>query len=92
MRRLFTRLVTVLAFVIAPMLAIASPMVSPAWLSGKLDDENFRSIIEHLCNRNLTPVTAKPTPTSVMPNFYHLLEKGENKILDEKNRQYNLEV
>ena len=59
---------------------------------GKLDDENFRSIIEHLCNRNLTPVTAKPTPTSVMPNFYHLLEKGENKILDEKNRQYNLEV
>ncbi len=59
---------------------------------GKLDDENFRSIIEHLCNRNLTPVTAKPTPTSVLPNFYHLLEKGENKILDEKNRQYNLEV
>ena len=59
---------------------------------GKLDDENFRSIITHLCNRNLTPVTAKPTPTSVMPNFYHLLEKGENKILDEKNRQYNLEV
>ena len=59
---------------------------------GKLDDENFRSIIEHLCNRNLTPVTAKPTPTSVMPNFYHLLEKGENKILDEKNRQYNLEI
>jgi len=59
---------------------------------GKLDDENFRSIIEHLRNRNLTPVTAKPTPTSVMPNFYHLLEKGENKILDEKNRQYNLEI
>ena len=59
---------------------------------GKLDDENFRSIIEHLCNRNLTPVTAKPTPTSVMPNFYHLLEKGEDKILDEKNRQYNLVV
>jgi len=59
---------------------------------GKLDDDNFRSIIVHLCNRNLTPVTAKPTPTSVMPNFYHLLEKGEDKILDEKNRQYNWEV
>tara|TARA_B110000483_G_scaffold242559_1_gene328769 strand:+ start:71 stop:2752 length:2682 start_codon:yes stop_codon:yes gene_type:complete len=59
---------------------------------GKLDDENFRSIITHLCDRNLTPVTAKPTPTSVMPNFYHLWEKGEDKILDEKNRQYHLEV
>ena len=59
---------------------------------GKLDDENFRSIIDHLYNRNLTPVTAKPTPTSVIPNFYHLLQKGENKILDEKNRQYNLEI
>ena len=41
MRRLFTRLVTVLAFVMAPMLAIASPLVSPAWLSDKLDDEKI---------------------------------------------------
>ena len=41
MRRLFTRLVTVLVFVMAPMLAFASPLVSPAWLSDKLDDEKI---------------------------------------------------
>ena len=41
MRRLFTRLVTVLVFVMAPMLAVASPLVSPAWLSDKLDDEKI---------------------------------------------------
>ena len=39
MHRLFTQLATVLALVIAPMFAFASPLVSPAWLSEKLDDE-----------------------------------------------------
>ena len=44
---------------------------------GKLDDENF--INNRALAQNLTPVTAKPTPTSVMPNFYHLLEKEKIK-------------
>ncbi len=41
MRRLITHLATVLAVVMLPMLAIASPLVSPAWLSDKLDDEKI---------------------------------------------------
>ena len=41
MRRICTILVTVLAFVMAPMLSGASPLVSPAWLSDKLDDEKI---------------------------------------------------
>jgi thiosulfate/3-mercaptopyruvate sulfurtransferase len=39
MRRLFIQFATVLALVIAPMVAFASPLVSPAWLSEKLDDD-----------------------------------------------------
>ena len=38
MRRLFIQFATVLALVIAPIVASASPLVSPAWLSEKLDD------------------------------------------------------
>jgi len=39
MRRLFIQFATNLALVIAPMVAFASPLVSPAWLSEKLDDD-----------------------------------------------------
>ena len=39
MRRLFIQFATVLALVIAPMVAFASPLVSPAWLSEKLDED-----------------------------------------------------
>ena len=39
MRRLFIQFATVLALVIAPMVAFASPLISPAWLSEKLDDD-----------------------------------------------------
>ena len=38
MRRLFIQFVTALAMVIAPVVALASPLVSPAWLSENLDD------------------------------------------------------
>ena len=38
MRRLFIQFATFLALVIAPMATFASPLVSPAWLSEKLDD------------------------------------------------------
>jgi thiosulfate/3-mercaptopyruvate sulfurtransferase len=38
MRRLFIQFAAVLALVIAPMVAFASPLVSPAWLSENLDD------------------------------------------------------
>ena len=40
MRRLYIRLTAVLALVIAPMVAYASPLVSPAWLSEILEDDN----------------------------------------------------
>ena len=39
MRRLFIQFTTVVVLVIAPMVAFASPLVSPAWLSEKLDDD-----------------------------------------------------
>ena len=39
MRRLFIQFATVLALVITPVVAFASPLVSPAWLSEKLDDD-----------------------------------------------------
>ena len=39
MRRLFIQFATVLALVIAPVVAFASPLVSPAWLSEKLNDD-----------------------------------------------------
>ena len=38
MRHLFIQFATVLALVIVPIVAFASPLVSPAWLSEKLDD------------------------------------------------------
>ena len=38
MRRLFIQFATALALVIAPMVAFASPLVSPAWLSEQLDN------------------------------------------------------
>ena len=38
MRRLFLQFATALALVIAPVVAFASPLVSPAWLSENLDD------------------------------------------------------
>ena len=38
MRRLFVQFATVLALVIAPVVAFASPLVGPAWLSENLDD------------------------------------------------------
>ena len=38
MCRLFIQFATALALVIAPMVALASPLVSPAWLSQNLDD------------------------------------------------------
>ena len=38
MRRLFIQFATALAMVIAPVVALASPLVSPAWLSENLDD------------------------------------------------------
>jgi len=41
MRHLFIQFATVLALVIAPMVAFASPLVSPAWLSEKLDDDKI---------------------------------------------------
>ena len=41
MRRLFIQFATVLALVIAPVVAFASPLVSPAWLSENLDDANL---------------------------------------------------
>ena len=41
MRRLFIQFATVLALVIAPMVAFASPLVSPAWLSENLDDNKL---------------------------------------------------
>jgi hypothetical protein len=54
---------------------------------GKLDDENFESIINYLIGRNLTPVTANPKATWIIPDFYHLSNRGNDKILDYKNRQ-----
>ena len=41
MRRPFFQFATVLALVIAPMVAFASPLVSPAWLSENLDDNKL---------------------------------------------------
>jgi thiosulfate/3-mercaptopyruvate sulfurtransferase len=41
MRRLFIQFAAVLALVIAPMVAFASPLVSPAWLSENLDDSKL---------------------------------------------------
>jgi thiosulfate/3-mercaptopyruvate sulfurtransferase len=41
MRRLFIQFAAVLALVIAPMVAFASPLVSPAWLSENLDDKKL---------------------------------------------------
>jgi len=41
MRRLFIQFAAVLALVIAPMVAFASPLVSPAWLSENLDDNKL---------------------------------------------------
>jgi thiosulfate/3-mercaptopyruvate sulfurtransferase len=41
MRRLFIQFATVLALVFAPMVAFASPLVSPAWLSENLDDNKL---------------------------------------------------
>jgi thiosulfate/3-mercaptopyruvate sulfurtransferase len=38
MSRLFIQFATVLALLIAPVVALASPLVSPAWLSENLDD------------------------------------------------------
>ncbi len=38
MRHLFIQFATALALVIAPVVALASPLVSPAWLSENLDD------------------------------------------------------
>ncbi|MEC8108812.1 MAG: rhodanese-like domain-containing protein, partial [Pseudomonadota bacterium] len=38
MRRLFIQFASALALVIAPMVACAGPLVSPAWLSENLDD------------------------------------------------------
>ena len=38
MRRLFIQFATALALMIAPLVAFASPLVSPAWLSENLDD------------------------------------------------------
>ena len=38
MRRLFIQFATALALLIAPLAALASPLVSPAWLSENLDD------------------------------------------------------
>ena len=40
MRRLFIQLTTVLTLVLAPIVAFASPLVSPDWLSEKLDDND----------------------------------------------------
>jgi thiosulfate/3-mercaptopyruvate sulfurtransferase len=40
MRRLFIQFVAVLALAIAPVVAFASPLVSPIWLSEKLADNN----------------------------------------------------
>jgi thiosulfate/3-mercaptopyruvate sulfurtransferase len=41
MRRLFIQFAAVLTLVIAPMVAFASPLVSPAWLSENLDDKKL---------------------------------------------------
>jgi len=41
MRRLFIQFAAVLALVIAPMVAFASPLVSPAWLFENLDDNKL---------------------------------------------------
>ena len=41
MRRLFIQFAAVLALVFAPMVAFASPLVSPAWLSENLDDNKL---------------------------------------------------
>ena len=41
MRRLLIQFAAVLALVIAPMVAFASPLVSPAWLSENLDDSKL---------------------------------------------------
>ena len=54
---------------------------------GKLDDDNFKEIINYLIGRNLTPVTANPKATWIIPEFYHLSNRGNDKILDYKNRQ-----
>jgi len=53
---------------------------------GDLDDENFYTIIQYIKKRNLTPITATPKVTWVIPDFYHLVGKGNDKILDDKNR------
>ena len=41
MRRLFIQFATALTLVIAPVIAFASPLVSPAWLSDNLDNSNL---------------------------------------------------
>ncbi len=41
MRRLFIHFAAILGLVIAPMVALASPLVSPAWLYEKLEDDNL---------------------------------------------------
>jgi thiosulfate/3-mercaptopyruvate sulfurtransferase len=41
MRRLFIQFATALALVVAPMVAFAGPLVSPAWLSENLDDDKL---------------------------------------------------
>ena len=41
MYRRFFQFAAVLSLVIAPMVALASPLVSPAWLSEKLEDDNL---------------------------------------------------
>jgi len=41
MQRLFTKFAVMLAFVLAPLAAYASPLVSPAWLADNLTDEKL---------------------------------------------------
>ena len=49
MRRLFIQFATALALLIAPVVALASPLVSPAWLSENLD--NAKLVIIDLRNK-----------------------------------------
>lgn len=53
---------------------------------GDLDDDNFDTIIKYIIKRNLNPVTATPRVTWVIPDFYHLVGTGNDKILDDNNR------
>ena len=53
---------------------------------GDLDDDNFDTIIQYIIKRNLNPVTATPKVTWVIPDFYHLVGTGNDKILDDHNR------